>query len=85
MNKKEWEEKEKLIMDKLPKVEVSLVIEGENFDINKLTKELNILSTKTRSPKDWPEEIKNNVNIPKEFQPVYEWCISEKEELCTQI
>lgn len=72
-------------MDMLPKVKVSFVISGKDFDLSMLTEELNISPSETRSLEDWPEAVKNNVHIPEELQPVYEWCISEKEELCLQI
>ena len=72
-------------MDMLPKVKVSFVISGKEFDLSMLTEELNISPSETRSLEDWPEAVKNNVHILEELQPVYEWCISEKEELCLQI
>lgn len=74
--------------DGLPKVkvvEVSLVIEGKNFELEELTKELGILPTKTRGIDDWPMAIKNNASLPEELQPRNVWCLSQAEDSCRQI
>lgn len=72
-------------MDKLPYVKVDFAIEGKNFNLNRLTEELEIVPTETRNIDDWPEAIKNNSNLPEELQPGYSWCISQEMDLCTQI
>lgn len=72
-------------MKNFPYIEVSFVIEGKYFDLQQFTKEIGILPSETRGIDNWPKNIKNNLNIPEELQPRYEWCICQKEELCKQI
>lgn len=72
-------------MDKLPYVKVSFIIEGKEFNLNKLTEELNILPTKIRGINDWPESIKNNLSLPEELQPRCVWSISQEMDVCKQI
>ena len=59
-------------MDMLPKVEVSFVISGKDFDLSMLTEELNISPSETRSLEDWPEAVK----ITYTFQKSYSLCMS---------
>lgn len=71
--------------DELPKVEASLVIEGKNFKLEELTKELDILPTKTRGIDDWPRAIKDNRDLPEELRPRNVWRLSQTENSCRQI
>lgn len=72
-------------MSDFPYIEVSFVIEGKYFDVQQFTKEIGIVPSETRGIDDWPNMIKNNLNIPEDLQPRYVWCICQKEELCKKI
>ncbi|MDO4261395.1 MAG: DUF4279 domain-containing protein [Eubacteriales bacterium] len=72
-------------MDNFPHVKVSFVVEGKSLNLKELTEELDILPTETRGLEDWPEAIKNNLNLPEELQPRYVWCIDQEADLCKQI
>ena len=56
-------------MNKFPRIKVDFIIEGNNLDLEKLTKVINIFPTETRNIDDWPETIKNSPEIPEELQP----------------
>ena len=71
-------------MNKLPQIKVSFVVEGKEFEVEQLTKEIDILPTETRGMDDWPEAIKSNTNLPEDLHPRCVWCIC-KEDLCMQI
>lgn len=64
---------------------VDFVIEGKNFDIEQLTKEIEVAPSQIRGIDDWPEAIKNNKNLPEELKSRCEWSICQKEEFCRQI
>lgn len=72
-------------MNKLPRVEVDLIIEGKTFDVEEFTDKLNILPTMTRTKEDWPSAIKNNLSIPEELSPRCMWGINESADLCEEI
>jgi len=72
-------------MKHYPYIEASLVVEGRNLDLKKLTEELGIIPTETRGLDDWPEAIKNNLDLPAELCPRYVWSISESMDSCKQI
>ncbi len=72
-------------MNHLPYIEVSFVVDGKNFELEKLTEELGILPTEVRGLNDWPDAVKNNPNLPLELQARCEWSISQEEYLCKQI
>lgn len=72
-------------MNNLPCVEASLVIEGKVFDLEEFTKEIEISPTQIRTVDDWPEVIKNNLNLPEELQPRNVWCISNTTKCCKEI
>lgn len=69
----------------LPKIEVSFIISGENFDLEKFSREIGLMPTKIRTMDDWPEAIKNNMNLPKELRPRCVWKISQSESMCRDI
>ena len=62
---------------KLPKIRVLLSLIGKfdtevNLDI--ITKEMCLVPTRTRTPDDWPETIKNpRAELPDELKPSYVW------------
>lgn len=72
-------------MDKLPHIKISFVIEGKYIDFKQLNQEIGINPTKIRGLDDWPEAIKNNLNLPEELKPRCEWSICQRVELCRQI
>lgn len=71
-------------MVKFSQIEVSFIVEGKNFDLKQLTKEIEIFPTEARGIEDWPDGIKNNTNLPNDLQPRCIWCICQKEE-CKKI
>lgn len=72
-------------MKNFPHIKVSFVIEGKKLNLKQLTEELDILPTETREIMDWPEAVKNNLNLPEELQPRCIWCICQEVDLCKQI
>lgn len=64
-------------MEKLPKVEVSFVAVGKDFDLTNMTSVLEIQPTEVRTKDDWPNAIKNNPNLPEEYQPRHSWSYSK--------
>ena len=49
---------------------------GVDVNLDKITKEMCIKPTKTRTPDDWPEAIKNpKTELSDEFRPHYVWQI----------
>lgn len=72
-------------MHDFPYVEASFVIEGENFEPELLTGEINILPTEIRKKDDWPEAIKRNENLPKDLWPRGVWSICQEERFCNKI
>lgn len=64
-------------MEKLPKIKISFVADGNNFDLHSMTNQLEIQPTKIRTKEDWPDAIKNNPNLPKEYQPRHNWMYSK--------
>lgn len=72
-------------MKNFPRIKVSFVIEGKKLNLEQLTEELEILPTETREIEDWPEAVKNNLNLPEELQPRCVWCICQEADLCKQI
>ena len=67
-------------MYKFPQIEVSFLIEGKDFKLEQLIKEIGVLPSKTRGIDDWPKSIINNRNLPEELKPRCEWSICHKEE-----
>lgn len=72
-------------MKKLPYIEVSFIIEGENFGLEEFTREMEILPSETRGLDDWPSVIKNHPVIPKDLRPRCMWCICQSEDFCASI
>lgn len=62
---------------KLPKVEVSFVADGKDFNLENMTRILEIKPTEIRTKDDWPDAIKNNPNLPEEYQPRHNWVYSK--------
>ncbi len=84
MNPK-WKERYKREMYDFPYVEASFVIEGENFEPELLTGEINILPTEIRKKDDWPEAIKRNKKLPKDLWPRGVWSIYREKRFCNKI
>ncbi|GGC97596.1 DUF4279 domain-containing protein [Enterococcus wangshanyuanii] len=61
----------------LPKIEISFVAVGKNFDLTNMTRILEVQPTEVRTKDDWPDAIKNNTNLPEEYQPRHSWSYSK--------
>lgn len=62
---------------KLPKIKISLVADGKDFNLENMTQKLEVQPTKVRTKDDWPDAIKNNPDLPDEYKPRHNWCYSK--------
>lgn len=64
-------------MKQLPKVEISFVADGKDFNLDNMTKLLEVQPSKIRTKDDWPDVIKNNPTLPERYQPRHSWRYSK--------
>ncbi len=57
-------------------ITISLVFSGEDCDYFDFMTEVGIFPSKVKKTKDWPKEIIENEDLPKELRPRCEWVIS---------
>jgi len=71
---------------KLPKVKVAFILEGKDFDVDKITERLKVPPTSVRSKNDWPDAIKNlPENYPDNLKPRVNWILETEKEICDSV
>lgn len=74
---------------KKSEIRITFYLVGKNglhVDLNYISERLNLFSTKTRTPDDWPDYIKNpNNELPDELKPRYLWEFDMQYEKCNAV
>ena len=69
-----------------PKINVTFCLVGKEADLSDISKCLNLVPSRTRTPDDWPEAIKNpKTKLPDYLQPRYSWVFDMKYEICNAV
>lgn len=55
-------------------ISITFCLEGREVRLNEISKRLCIIPSRTRTPDDWPEAIRNpKMELPDELKPRYTW------------
>lgn len=55
-------------------IKITFCLEGKEVELNEISKCLDVIPSRIRTPNDWPDAIKNpKTELPDELKPRYTW------------
>ena len=72
-------------MSNLPTIKITFFLEGDEFSEEKVSTKLGMTPDEFRTKDDWPDAIKNAIDLPSHLRPRTGWSIDVKRESCCAV